>query len=463
MMPKQHWRLAKQFLKFGNNEEAEKYLSQIIEKHPDNLQARLVDAERLISIKEFEEAISRLDKLLIDIPASFADANYSKAIAHLALRQPDSAKQILGQILEARADHGKSQKLLSKLYLNTREYQKAVDLGESILARDANNTEALKTVGAGAILLDQSEKARQIFEKLIKVNPGAPEGYQALGLLYIKLKDPVKAIENFEKVLEISPGRLDAVQKLVLIQLAKKDPDQALKVCDNHLAKVGDNPNASAGIHLLKGQVYLAKNEFDNAQHEFDTAIKITPDQQEGYFFLAKLFITRFGEEKAIEEMEKKIAEDPEQPISHLLIANMYDLGGRYDKSEGHYRKVMELRPNYIPATNNLAYVLAEQGKDLEDALKYAKLAREKLGDNVQVLDTLGWIQTKMGNTDEAIINFQKSLEQAEGHPSILYHLGIAYLKSGDKDKARVELEKALASNQDFPEKDKVQKALSDL
>ncbi len=461
--PERTLALAKKLLQLGELDEAEQYVRQVLEKHPDQLSARLLETEILIARREFAQAKTKLDKLLEEIPASFADASYNKAVALLGLGDLPTATQLLEGVLEKRPDHRKTQSLLGKIYLRNREYQKAIDLGKKTLLRDPKNTDALKMIGASAILLDQTEKARQVFEKLIHLEPDKVDGYHALGLLYLKLKEPVKAIENFEKVLEINPARTDILQKLVLIHMAKKEQQEALQLCNTYLEKVKNNPRAIAAIQSLKGQVYLAMNELDKAESLFKEAIQTAPDMQDGYFLLARLNMVRYGQDKAIKNMEEQVKDNPEQPISRLLLANMYDLRGEYDKSEPHYRKIIELRPGFVPALNNLAYGFAEREKNLDEALKYAEKARARLGDNVQVLDTIGWIQTKMGKTDKAIVNLQKSLEQVPDNPSILYHLGIAYLKAGEREKAKAELEKALASGQPFPEKGRVAEVLSKL
>ena len=95
----------------------------------------------------------------------------------------------------------------------------------------------------------------------------------------------------------------------------------------------------------------------------------------------------------------------------------------------------------------NLAYILAEANRDLNDALKFARVAKEQLPEDANIMDTLGWVYYRRGLYDSAIAEFKSSLAKTPGNAAVIYHLGMAYAKKGDKEKALVELERAIALN----------------
>ena len=103
--------------------------------------------------------------------------------------------------------------------------------------------------------------------------------------------------------------------------------------------------------------------------------------------------------------------------------------------------------PQFAPAANNLAYILAEANRDLNDALKFAQAAKAKMPDDPSVMDTLGWVYYRKGIYDSAIAEFRGSLAKAPDNATVGYHLGLAYAKKGETAKARAELERALAVN----------------
>ena len=56
-----------------------------------------------------------------------------------------------------------------------------------------------------------------------------------------------------------------------------------------------------------------------------------------------------------------------------------------------------------------------------------------------------------------------QAVDRAPKHPILQYHLGFCMAKLGDTAVARQALEKALASENDFPEREEAQKLLKSL
>ena len=106
--------------------------------------------------------------------------------------------------------------------------------------------------------------------------------------------------------------------------------------------------------------------------------------------------------------------------------------------------------------------MLAESNKDIEDAFKFARLAKKNLPDDPKVMDTLGWVYYKKGLYESAISKFTNCLEKMPDNAIVTYHLGMAYHKKGDLEKARRELEKALQLNENFNGADEVRKILAE-
>ena len=70
----------------------------------------------------------------------------------------------------------------------------------------------------------------------------------------------------------------------------------------------------------------------------------------------------------------------------------IYEKQKRYDKSEAHYRSALEVNPGFAATANNLAFYLANQNKEIDEALRLARMAKEKLPNSPYVMDTLGWV-----------------------------------------------------------------------
>jgi uncharacterized protein HemY len=114
-----------------------------------------------------------------------------------------------------------------------------------------------------------------------------------------------------------------------------------------------------------------------------------------------------------------------------------------------------------VGARNDLAWLLAEQGQDLDAALSLA-LAAERLDASPDVLDTLGWVYLKRGESAEAVKAFERAVEKRGDSPSMRYRLAIALNQAGDKQRAREMFQTALATGA-FPEADEARRELAQL
>jgi tetratricopeptide (TPR) repeat protein len=146
-----------------------------------------------------------------------------------------------------------------------------------------------------------------------------------------------------------------------------------------------------------------------------------------------------------------------------MLLGTIFDSQKQYEKSKKHYRAALEINPEFAPAANNLAFRLAEEGQNLDEALGYAQMAKEKLPEDPNVMDTLGWVYFKKGLYDSAISEFSDSLQKIPDNAIVNYHLGMALYKKGDADNARSQLEKALSLSQNFDGAEEAKKVLSEM
>jgi tetratricopeptide (TPR) repeat protein len=112
------------------------------------------------------------------------------------------------------------------------------------------------------------------------------------------------------------------------------------------------------------------------------------------------------------------------------------------------YEDAIRLDPGLAVARNNLAYLISEEGGDLDRALDLAQEAKAILPDNPNAADTLGWVLYKK-SLPSAAIGYLK--EAASGLSAedpqlalVRHHLALAYEANGEPDEARQALEQAI-------------------
>jgi len=125
---------------------------------------------------------------------------------------------------------------------------------------------------------------------------------------------------------------------------------------------------------------------------------------------------------------------------------------GQGDKpgAQQRYERAVQLDPNAAVASNNLAWLYAQNGGNLDVALQLAQVAKRQLPNTPEVNDTLGFIYYKKDLASLAVPLLQASVEKDSSNPEYHYHLGLAYGKNGDKSKAAESLRRALSLKSDF-------------
>jgi Flp pilus assembly protein TadD len=83
-----------------------------------------------------------------------------------------------------------------------------------------------------------------------------------------------------------------------------------------------------------------------------------------------------------------------------------------------HYRKALEIQPNYAMAHNNLGSALAHQGRCDEAFTEYQK-ALELQPNLVLAHDNLGDLLATRGQYPEALVHYRKALEIQPGDPMV--------------------------------------------
>jgi tetratricopeptide (TPR) repeat protein len=152
------------------------------------------------------------------------------------------------------------------------------------------------------------------------------------------------------------------------------------------------------------------------------------------------------------------------KPVAALTMIGMI-LQGQSDTAGArqYYERVLELDSGAAVAANNLAWLLATQGGNLDVALQHAQTAKRHLPDNADVSDTLGFIYYKKGLHTLAIAALKESAEKDARNPVFQSHLGLAYAKAGDAARAKQHLTRAFELREDFNGADEARGVLESL
>lgn len=114
--------------------------------------------------------------------------------------------------------------------------------------------------------------------------------------------------------------------------------------------------------------------------------------------------------------------------------------------AEALYRTLLAENPVHAQAANNLAYLLADAGGDLEEAERLARRAITLEPANPRYLDTMGVVLIKAGREGEAVGVLEKAHARADALPveeqrKIVMRLVAVYQSTGQDHLARQVME----------------------
>ena len=160
------------------------------------------------------------------------------------------------------------------------------------------------------------------------------------------------------------------------------------------------------------------------------------------------------------------LASGSRRASAYARMAEICEGGQRFEEAAHLYRESIAAAEDdllLVSAYNNLAYLCATHTGQPEEALDLAMRAADIAPGNFAVADTLGWAWLLNGNPEEAIKHLEVAKAGAPRHPSIRYHLGVAYHRAGELEKAKWEFEQSLAISEGFPEADQARQALAEI
>lgn len=440
---------ARYFFKIDEIGEAETLIEDVLKNRAGYLPALLLKGEVLIQKRSWNDAIAVFDQA-IGQDDKAGQAYYFKALAHMGKGEAQVAKSALLKAVELNPRDTRAKLLLAEIKLKERDFAGAERGGMELLSVLPDNYQVVLLLGRAYVGLGKLVEAQTSFNRLIALQPENPQGYFQLGIVQRMQKDDGAALANFEKALDLNPKLIDVFSQVVGILASKKDFTGALARCDRQLASLKDSPFHQAFILNVKGRLYTAQKMDKEAEQAYQAAIAVEPNFTQPYYGLAQLYLRRKEMDKAVEQYSAMLQKNPDMVGPNMLLGTLYDTQKKFDLSEKHYREVLRIDAGFAPAANNLAFLLADKGEKLDEALNLAQGAKAKLPEDPSVMDTLGWVYYKRGLFDSAISEFGDSLEKLPSNASVHYHIGLAYAKKGDTASAKEHLKKALELDADF-------------
>ncbi|MGO9258021.1 MAG: M56 family metallopeptidase [Bryobacteraceae bacterium] len=280
------------------------------------------------------------------------------------------------------------------------------------------------------------------------------------GKALMEQKDYDEAERAFRRSYELYPEDSQGLMGMVEVEMALGRKDEAVALLAQEAARRPERQD----LQLALGNAAVRAGKYDMAISGYEKLLNSLDKnaQQRGDLYL------RIGETyrrmgdlgNAIVNLRKALEIQPENTMAAITLALVLDASGQTLEAEQTYRKVLALDSNNAVALNNLAFLLAKRGGDLDRALAYAQQARQSLPEMTEVIDTLGTIYLARKSGEQAFDAFREAVLKDTANATFRNHLAQAIELKGDRSSTAEALKVALREEATQANRELVRKLL---
>lgn len=423
-------------------EDARKDLQTVLDKDPKNSQALSMRASLDLQYGDQarkDAAIKDLQTLISTSPNDVV-IRYNLGRAYQQKGEFEAARVQFAEAAKKRPDFVAGQIALAQIYVLLRDFGKALTSADDALKYAPKNL-AARTLRIQALVNSGNlRQAKSDLEEYKLDSPDAPDLIFQDTVIDFQEGRYKEAEANLLKL----RGRFPDDPRLVLglsdVYFRSGRSADAFKLVESEAARRPDNPtlkNAAVVVALRTGR-------FDYAEKQLRELSAKEPKNIDHMLKLAEALRRTQRVDEALTILQNARKVDPAHSAVNLQLAMTFDQVGRQDQSLPLYQDVIKKEPNNVIALNNVAYILAEDGKDLDQALTLVQRAKQQAPANDDITDTLGLIYVKKNLTDNAISLYLDLVKRQPNNPLYHFHLGMAQLQKGQRAAARQSLQTAL-------------------
>jgi tetratricopeptide (TPR) repeat protein len=316
-------------------------------------------------------------------------------------------------ILEQAPGNRLAQNLIAQALLNDHKFKEARDVAEEILAKEAEDFQALGTLSDASLELGRYDQAVDAAQRMVSFKPSLPSYVRVSYLAWLR-GDTKTALTSARFAIDAGADprflepRAWAIVQAALIFWHQGDHDGAEAGFKQALKEVSEFPPALVGL----SSVAMARGDAKRAVDLLERAHRQSPLVDTAW---------RLGDARAAAGDEKGAQE-------------AYDLAIKEGRRGDH---------------RTLALFFAVKNRNADEAVQLAKDEME-VRPNIYTRDTYAWALYRKGMLKEAREQIDQATALGTKDAMLLYHAGAIRIAAGDKDEGEKLVKEALALNPKF-------------
>lgn len=408
---------------------ARKHL-EIFRNDIDPATREVLEAEIAIAVEDLPAARSHVDAALHLAPDS-ASAEYVNGELLARLGDASAAEAAWNRAYDNDSSHIPTRLALAKTALQRNDLQEAESDIIPVIRDEPANLAGLMIFGRVLIAQQDLASATIIANRASVAAPQSPLPDLLHGEIALARRDSSGALMSFQKAILQDPNSSDAVEGLIRAY-SGGDVKRGMLLA---MEQIASQPPQSATLLEISGRLFAQHGWYADATRCLQSALKVDPSRSTAALQLARVLVAS-GDERAAAHYAALVP-----GISDILKGSAAEQRGDQASAIAHYEAAVRAGDRTSIAANNLAWIYAESGHNLDRAIELAQNAVEFAPTDPAVLDTLGYVRLRRREYTDSVKVLQQALtlareSRAPELPAIQQHLRAAYLDSGQPELA---------------------------
>jgi tetratricopeptide (TPR) repeat protein len=442
-----------------------------VELDGDNIEARKGLTALALQVGDMDEVISQVNYLLSI--STDPEEGYRLATAVLVHdTDKHAALEVMRQMVDYHPDNAYAWMALCRMAVLADELEQALEAANQALARAPGLPAAIILKAQVLVRLDRKAEATEVLRRAVAAYPQDADLHFAYGRMLLDANELEQARAQFAEVVKLEPENIDGLYSLALLELetrqfksGEKHLKQLLELNERqqnayyylgYAAREQEDDAAAlewyrkveSGDYWSRAQVSIAEiliqqDKLDEMQEHMGMLREENPDQAEQFYLLEGQVLSDAGlTQSAYELYTSALVSSPDSEDLLYARALTAEKLGDLVAAERDMRRILANDPENVRTMNALGYTLADKTDRYEEALAYITSAYEKSPEDPAIIDSMGWVQYRLGNLDIARQYLQQAWEMTSDS-EIGAHLGEVMWQQGDYEAARKVWERA--------------------
>lgn len=394
---------------------------------------RLILEAEMALAEEDMTAATRLAQQAVEAAPESAAALYVRGAVNYQNANETGARADWMEAIEKDSGYVPARLALAEQAFRLGDFKGAEEHVVAVVRDEPASLYALNVFARVLLAQKRYASAALISHRALAVDPESAEPHIILGEIAVARHNVGEALREYEQAIAADPHSTKAVEGLTRVYRSGRITRRMLA----SLEHVAEMPPASAPLMEIAGRLYAEHGWLDDAARSLRRAIEADPSRSSAALLLADMEARKGNYSGALASGSEVGGSE-----AALLKGASAERQKDFERASREYDEAVKRGDTTGIAANNLAWLVAEHGGNMERALELAKQARTFAPDDPAVLDTLGFVHLKRREFSQAIDVLKAAARLATERQSdtqlatIQDHLAEAYFRSGQSGRA---------------------------